>query len=95
MSSTQNRTFTWEGRCYESKYSNMDLLNVTLCTENESMVPINNQIATEFGDLIILYDQSWSDHSSDDVVNFATLVIKEETKDKFFSYLKKMNFKET
>ena len=95
MSATQNRTFTWEGRCYEAKYPDMELLNVTLCTSNESMVPIINLINTTFGNQIILYDHSWSDQSEDEIVNFATIVIEEKTQDEFFAHLKKNGYKET
>ena len=96
MSYTLERTFTYEGlqseryRCYVTIDRNMELSNVTLSISIEPINQIINNIKKTFGDRIILWDYPYVDS---DVTNFIIVVIKEQDKDDFFTYLKTLGFR--
>ena len=91
---TKQRTFTWEGRCYESKFGNMDLLNITLHVTDESIEKIVDEIRERVN--IMHTEEPWSDHDEDEgtTTYFMTVVIEEGIKDVVFACLKEKGFRE-
>ena len=96
-----NKTFTWEGRCYQTKYNNMELLNIYLnFSNNTPFDQVVAEIQSTLGDKIMFcenqlsHPHSNSDSDSDMAQDSVTIVIKEENKGEIFAYLKAQGFKE-
>ena len=90
---TKFRTFTWEGRCYEAKFGNMELLNVTLGVTNEPLDQIVDSIRERIN--IIHTEEPWTDEDDGMTNYFVTIVIEENIKDMLFACLQEKGFRET
>lgn len=102
MSKTQQKTFTWEGRCYENKYDNMELINIYISMQVSSDfcdLTVNN-IKTWLGKKLVLYEEKKYDEENEEdehieeIYYCATIVVLEEQKDEILSYLTTQGFQQ-
>lgn len=89
---TKRRTFTWEVRCYDQRFSDMELINVTLSVTNEPLDPIVDSIGEHVN--IIHTEEPWTDEDVETTRYFITIVIEESIKNMLFVYLQEKGFQE-
>ncbi len=90
------RSFTWEGRCYDGKFKDRDVLNVYLVSVGEHLESVVEELKSVLGETILLTEEITFDDDPawPPVVYFCTIVIDEDDSDHVFAQLHVKGFQE-